>query len=95
MGAKPTNSVQLAPPSSCGGHPFVSVKSPEIAVESAKELALVFCTVMLCVVLDRPVTMTGVVKFTLVVETLRLGLVEFPVTLAGGSVVPVRRTLRP
>jgi hypothetical protein len=62
---------------------------------SANELAPVFFTVTLWAVLDRLVTRTGVEKLSDVAETVRLGLAELPVTLAGGRVVPVRRTLTP
>jgi hypothetical protein len=73
----------------------VSWKSPEIVVDSTKGLVPLFFTRTAWVVLEVPVTVTGVLKLTVVVDTLRLGSVELPVTLAGGRVVPVSITLMP
>jgi len=44
---------------------------------------------------ERPVTTTGLAKVRVVGVTVRLGLAVEPVTVVGGRVVPVRRTVRP
>jgi hypothetical protein len=84
-----------APAASVPGHASVTVKSPETASVSARELVPVFCTISVCDVAETAVTATGVANVTLLADTLRLGLAAAPVIAVSGSVSPVSRTAVP
>ena len=94
-GAKPTSTVQEAPPASVAGQPLVSVKSPLTFSVSAKASPPVLLTTTLCVLLETPVTTTGVANVSELAESPRLGFATLPVTPAEGLDSPVSSTLTP
>ena len=95
VGAKVMVAEQLVPPANIEEQLVVSMKSPVRIRLRENADTPVFAMFIVCVVLERAVTGTGVVNVTLVGVTTRFGLTLLPFVPGCGRVWPVTSTERP